>query len=61
MVGKYTGLTDSYLSVVKALQHASHLVGRRLFIEWVAAPHLDNGIITFYSQLNSITTHYNYS
>jgi len=41
MVGKYTGLTDSYLSVIKGLNHASHYVGKKLFIEWVDASHLE--------------------
>uniref|UniRef100_A0A6B2L0P1 CTP synthase n=1 Tax=Arcella intermedia TaxID=1963864 RepID=A0A6B2L0P1_9EUKA len=41
MVGKYTGLTDSYLSVIKGLNHASHYVGNKLVIDWVAASHLE--------------------
>jgi len=41
MVGKYTGLADSYLSVIKGLNHASQYVGKRLFIEWIAATHLE--------------------
>eukprot|EP01123_Difflugia_compressa_P003571 TRINITY_DN1470_c0_g2_i2.p1 TRINITY_DN1470_c0_g2~~TRINITY_DN1470_c0_g2_i2.p1 ORF type:complete len:574 (+),score=68.96 TRINITY_DN1470_c0_g2_i2:92-1813(+) len=41
MVGKYTGLSDSYLSVIKGLNHASHFVGKKLSIEWVAASHLE--------------------
>jgi len=41
MVGKYTGLTDSYLSVIKGLNHASQYVGKKLYIEWVAASHLE--------------------
>ena len=30
MVGKYTGLSDSYLSVIKALQHSSIAVNLSL-------------------------------
>ena len=33
--GKYTGLSDSYLSIIKSLQHASIAVGRKLVIDWV--------------------------
>ena len=33
MVGKYTGLSDSYLSVIKALNHASIAASRKLNIE----------------------------
>ena len=35
MVGKYTGLSDSYLSVIKALQHSSYEVNRKLEINWI--------------------------
>ncbi|KAJ4752390.1 CTP synthase [Rhynchospora pubera] len=41
MVGKYTGLSDSYLSVLKALLHASIACERKLIIEWVPAPDLE--------------------
>lgn len=41
MVGKYTGLTDSYLSVLKALLHASVACHKKLVIEWVAASDLE--------------------
>ncbi|MDP6869961.1 MAG: CTP synthase (glutamine hydrolyzing) [Candidatus Poseidoniaceae archaeon] len=42
MVGKYTGLTDSYLSVIKSLQHASYSVNRTLVIDWIEASNLEN-------------------
>ncbi|KAH7300077.1 hypothetical protein KP509_24G044000 [Ceratopteris richardii] len=42
MVGKYTGLSDSYLSVIKALVHASLACSRKLCVEWVAATDLEN-------------------
>ena len=41
VVGKYTGLVDSYLSVIKALQHASFEVGRKLVIDWIEATDLE--------------------
>ena len=41
MVGKYTNLSDSYLSVIKSLQHASMAVNRRLKIHWIEASHLE--------------------
>ncbi|GBG84883.1 hypothetical protein CBR_g39345 [Chara braunii] len=41
MVGKYTGLADSYLSVLKALQHACIDSSRKLILEWVAATDLE--------------------
>uniref|UniRef100_A0A2C9U939 CTP synthase n=2 Tax=Manihot esculenta TaxID=3983 RepID=A0A2C9U939_MANES len=42
MVGKYTGLSDSYLSVLKALLHASVACHRKLIVEWVAAGDLED-------------------
>ena len=41
-VGKYTGLSDSYLSVIKALQHSSYAVGRKLVIDWIESADLDD-------------------
>ncbi len=41
MVGKYTDLSDAYLSVVKALQHACVAASRRLKLEWVEAGSLE--------------------
>ena len=35
MVGKYTGLSDSYPSVIKALQHAGFSSGAKMNIDWV--------------------------
>ncbi|KAJ9168435.1 hypothetical protein P3X46_019960 [Hevea brasiliensis] len=42
MVGKYTGLTDSYLSVIKALLHASVALRRKLVVDWVPACDLED-------------------
>ncbi|KAM1122920.1 hypothetical protein FF1_004367 [Malus domestica] len=41
MVGKYTSLTDAYLSVQKALVHASVARGKKLFVDWVSAEDLE--------------------
>ncbi|KAK8913582.1 hypothetical protein KSP39_PZI023782 [Platanthera zijinensis] len=41
MVGKYIGLSDSYLSVVKALLHACVACSLRPSVEWVAASDLE--------------------
>ena len=43
LVGKYTGLQDSYLSVIKSLQHAAIAAGRRLLVDWVDATALEAG------------------
>ena len=42
MVGKYTDLSDAYLSVIKSLQHAAMAVNRKLNIEWIEASHLED-------------------
>jgi len=41
VVGKYTELSDAYLSVTKALSHASFRVERKLCIEWIDSTKLD--------------------
>lgn len=41
LVGKYTHLHDSYLSVIKSLEHASMRCNRRLKIEWVESSDLE--------------------
>lgn len=41
LVGKYTHLKDSYTSVIKALEHSSMKIKRRLEIIWVEASDLE--------------------
>lgn len=41
LVGKYTGLTDSYLSVIKALKHSCIATKRKLVLEWIEAAMLE--------------------
>jgi len=41
LVGKYITLQDSYMSVVKALEHASMRCGRKLNLEWVDSSNLE--------------------
>lgn len=43
LVGKYTHLKDSYLSVIKSLEHASMRCKRKLKIEWVESTSLEEG------------------
>jgi CTP synthase len=42
LIGKYTGLQDSYLSVIKALRHAAVACNVRLNLEWVEASLLED-------------------
>lgn len=41
LVGKYTSLHDSYMSVVKALEHAAMRVERKLKLTWVESTDLE--------------------
>jgi CTP synthase len=41
LVGKYTNLHDSYLSVIKSLEHASMRCGKKLNLIWVDASELE--------------------
>ena len=41
LVGKYTNLHDSYLSVIKSLEHAAMACTRKLKLVWVDASHLE--------------------
>jgi len=41
IVGKFTGLHDSYISVIKALKHAAIEVGLHLSIDWVESADLE--------------------
>lgn len=41
LIGKYTGLEDSYLSIIKSLKHAAIACERKLDLSWVEASHLE--------------------
>lgn len=41
LIGKYTGLQDSYLSVIKALRHAAIACEHKLDLQWVEATDLE--------------------
>lgn len=41
LVGKYTNLHDSYLSVIKSLEHAAMACSRKLKLIWIDASHLE--------------------
>ena len=41
IVGKYTGLADSYLSVTKSLHHAGIALDMSVDIEWIDSSHLE--------------------
>ncbi|EEB93386.1 hypothetical protein MPER_07962, partial [Moniliophthora perniciosa FA553] len=41
LVGKYTDLKDSYMSVIKALEHSAFKVQRKLALQWVESSDLE--------------------
>ncbi|KAH6909402.1 CTP synthase [Coprinopsis sp. MPI-PUGE-AT-0042] len=41
LVGKYTDLKDSYMSVTKALEHSAFRIHRKLIIQWVESSDLE--------------------
>eukprot|EP00227_Mantoniella_beaufortii_P020635 CAMPEP_0197590630 /NCGR_PEP_ID=MMETSP1326-20131121/11706_1 /TAXON_ID=1155430 /ORGANISM="Genus nov. species nov., Strain RCC2288" /LENGTH=586 /DNA_ID=CAMNT_0043155773 /DNA_START=323 /DNA_END=2083 /DNA_ORIENTATION=+ len=45
VVGKYTGLGDSYLSVTKALMHSAIAADRKINVVWVEAGMLENATL----------------
>ena len=45
LVGKYTNLHDSYLSVIKSLEHSAMACARKLNLVWVDASHLERGTL----------------
>ncbi|KAL7748018.1 CTP synthase ura7 [Sorochytrium milnesiophthora] len=44
LVGKYTDLHDSYISVIKSLEHASLSCARRLVIVWIEATDIEQAM-----------------
>lgn len=45
LVGKYTNLHDSYLSVIKSLEHSAMACHRELKIEWIDASNLEQAML----------------
>ncbi|KAI2616463.1 CTP synthase [Hypomontagnella submonticulosa] len=45
LVGKYIALPDSYLSVVKALEHSAMRCDRKLNLVWIDAEHLEDATL----------------
>lgn len=42
LVGKYTNLHDSYLSVIKSVEHSALAIHRKLNLVWIDASHLED-------------------
>lgn len=44
IAGKYTGLEDAYISILKALEHCSAIVNRKVKIKWVETTEIEKGL-----------------
>ncbi|KAI1763441.1 CTP synthase [Hypoxylon sp. FL1150] len=53
LVGKYIALPDSYLSVIKALEHSAMRCDRKLNLSWIDAEHLEDATL----QIDPTTYH----
>ncbi len=43
IAGKYTGTSDTYISIVKALEHCSAALKTKVKIKWIEATEIENG------------------
>mmetsp|Transcript_4643 Transcript_4643/g.11816 ORF Transcript_4643/g.11816 Transcript_4643/m.11816 type:complete len:556 (+) Transcript_4643:101-1768(+) len=53
LIGKYTGLQDSYLSVIKSLRHAAIACQHKLDLQWVEATDLENNVEEAWDKVKS--------
>ncbi|MEM4474982.1 MAG: CTP synthase, partial [Fervidicoccaceae archaeon] len=54
MVGKYTELPDSYLSIREALVHASAVVEAKVELKWIEATNVEHGKIDIEEALSDV-------
>ncbi|MBI2542640.1 MAG: CTP synthase [Candidatus Aenigmarchaeota archaeon] len=54
IVGKYTNVHDSYLSIVKALEHSAPYFGVNVRIKWIEATDIEDGKITVEESLLNV-------
>jgi CTP synthase len=54
IIGKYTYVHDSYLSIIKALEHAGPYLGARVKIKWIESTDLDDKKISVEDALKDV-------
>lgn len=54
IIGKYTFVHDSYLSIIKALEHAGPYLGARVKIKWIESTDLDDKKISVEDTLKDV-------
>ncbi|HIH17541.1 MAG TPA: CTP synthase [Nanoarchaeota archaeon] len=54
IVGKYSRLQDSYVSIVHALRHCEHTLGIRINVEWIDSERLEEGLMLDNTQIDGL-------
>ncbi|MBI1979026.1 MAG: CTP synthase (glutamine hydrolyzing) [Candidatus Aenigmarchaeota archaeon] len=54
IVGKYTNVHDSYLSILKSLEHAAPYFGAKVEIKWIEATDIEDGKTTIEEALKDV-------
>ncbi len=54
IVGKYTDLSDSYISIVEAFHHAGAALGSNVHVKWIEAEDLESGDLAPLKDLHGI-------
>ncbi len=55
LIGKYTSLKDSYLSIVEALRHSSAKVGVKVNFKWIESTDIERNVIKVEDALRGIS------
>lgn len=54
IAGKYTGSADTYISIIKALEHCSFAIGRPIEVRWIEATEIETGKKTVKEEFEGI-------
>jgi len=54
MVGKYTKLKDSYMSIIEAIKHSATIIGKLPQLLWIEATEIENNAIDLEKLVNSV-------
>lgn len=54
MIGKYTKLKDSYISIVEAIKHSSAHLGVKPFFRWIESTDIEDGKVKIDEELSTV-------
>ncbi len=54
IVGKYSRLQDSYVSIVHALRHCEHALGLHINVEWIDSERIEEGLLLNNAQIDGL-------